>query len=75
MNNDTSSNNMNKLFIGLIIFIALGLIGSLLNKTDHDDGKCDICNKKATYTTSAEEYCDKHLENAVNWHIKQKNNE
>jgi len=41
--------------------------------TDHNDGKCDICGKTATYSSSREEYCDKHLKSAVKWYIEKSN--
>jgi len=68
-----NSNNINKVLIAIIVFVALGLIGKFFNRINHDDNKCDICGKRATYSTSSEEYCDKHLKSAVEWYIKQNN--
>ena len=54
----------------LTIFIILFHSCSKIEE-DHDDGKCDICGKKATYTDSdVEEYCDEHLEDAIEWYYK-----
>jgi hypothetical protein len=60
-------------FIGVvvIIVIVLGIIGMVTNKTDHDDGKCDICGKAAAYSGADEEYCDEHLMDAAEWYIEQ----
>lgn len=59
----------------IIVLIAMMMLSMLLltacGEEDHDDGKCDICGKTATYSGSDEEYCDKHLESAVEWYIKQ----
>lgn len=55
------------LLLSLILVFALSGCG----EEDHNDGKCDICKKTATYSDSDEEYCDKHLRDAVEWYINQ----
>lgn len=56
----------------VIIVVILGVIGMISNgKEDHDDGKCDICGKTATYSGEDEEYCDEHLMDAAEWYIEQ----
>lgn len=59
----------NKLiFAVLILMTCFSLSGCFV---DHNDGKCDICGKTASYSGTDEEYCDKHFESAVEWYIKQ----
>ncbi len=57
----------------LLVFACVFMMFSLTacGEADHDDGKCDICDKPATYSDSDEEYCDKHLESAVEWYLEQ----
>ena len=57
--------------VAILVIGLLAFIGVLSNKEDHNDGKCDICGKSSTYSDGNEEYCDKHLESAVNWYLKQ----
>lgn len=58
----------------IIIIGVIGLFGSCFkSEADHNDGKCDICNKTATYSDGKEEYCDKHYMDALEWYIKQSN--
>ena len=55
------------LVIVVILFYSCSHI-----EPDHNDGKCDICGKKATYSSKGEEeYCDKHAEEAIEWYYKQ----
>ena len=71
---DNNNQGGNGSIIGIIIIIlaVMWLIGSCIDtEEDHDDGKCDICGKKATYSSSDEEYCNKHLEDALEWYIEQ----
>lgn len=58
------------------LWAAIGLILCVFScascgEKDHNDGICDICNKKATYSGKDEEYCDKCYEKALEWYIKQ----
>lgn len=50
-------------------------ISACSGEADHDDGKCDICGKKATYSSDSEEYCDKHSLDAAVWYLKQGNDD
>lgn len=61
---------MKKVLCGIFILTLLfSLCGC--GDEDHNDGKCDICGKSSTYSDGDEEYCDKHLRDAVNWYIEQ----
>lgn len=68
---DNNSSKIDNIFgiIG-IVFICI-FIFSCCNgsEQDHDDGKCDVCGKSATYSSAEEEYCDEHLQKAVEWYI------
>ncbi|MBQ9557055.1 MAG: hypothetical protein IJU94_00430 [Clostridia bacterium] len=50
-----------------VVALVLYLIGSA--PANHNDGKCDICGKKAVYSDGREEYCSKHLESAVQYYL------
>ena len=64
--------NKGKFLFWIIAIIGIfAFLGLFINKVDHNDGKCDICNKKATYSANNEEYCDEHLEKALKWYFKQ----
>lgn len=55
-----------------LLLVAIMMMCSLVacGEEDHNDGKCDICGKRATYSDAdREEYCDKHLEDAVEWYL------
>lgn len=73
MNNDMK---MDKTTIIISLFF-LAIISFLFyscshKEANHNDGKCDICGKKATYSSKdVEEYCDEHLEDAIEWYYKQ----
>lgn len=70
--NNASGGKGNGFIVVIVIVILIVLIGSCTNsEEDHNDGKCDICGKAATYSDSEEEYCDKHLESATKWYIEQ----
>lgn len=62
---------MKKKIICIMLMITIMALFSGCGEEDHNDGKCDICGKKASYSDNDEEYCDKHLKNAVEWYIKQ----
>ena len=65
-NNDKSSTWITV----IVVIIILACIGSCSNTgEDHNDGKCDICGKTATYSDSSEEYCRKHLEKAIEYYL------
>ena len=56
--------------IAIIVIVILACIGSCSNtEKDHNDGKCDICGKSATYSDGSEEYCRKHLESAIEYYL------
>lgn len=62
------------LIISLILCIILGILFYACShqEPDHNDGKCDICDRKATYSSkNKEEYCDEHAEDAIEWYYKQ----
>ncbi len=59
-----------KLIVILLVFSSLLLLTGC-GEEDHNDGKCDICGEKATFSDGDEEYCDKHLKEAVEWYIEQ----
>ncbi len=70
---DTSKKwgSVGKVVVLLCVIIITMCTFTACGEEDHDDGKCDICGKTATYSGSREEYCDKHLEDAINWYIEQ----
>ena len=56
----------------LLVIVAILFYSCSHIEPDHNDGKCDICGKKATYSSKGkEEYCDKHAEEAIEWYYKQ----
>ena len=57
----------------ILLLIVITIFKSCANRDeDHNDGRCDICGKKATYSSKGvEEYCDEHLEDAIEWYYKQ----
>ena len=61
---------MKKAFV-LLILLAIMVTALVGCEEDHNDGKCDICGKNATYSDGSEEYCEKHLWDAVKWYIEQ----
>ena len=52
----------------IVIILICALIG---NSTNHDDGKCDICGKKAVKSSSDYEYCLEHYVDAVDYYYKE----
>lgn len=72
-NNNNQGNNGSTIGIVFLILAIMWIVGSCIDtEEDHDDGECDICGKKATYSDAGrEEYCDKHLEDAIEWYIEQ----
>lgn len=68
-----------KVFIAIFIIAAITFVALMIdgvsetmneNQKQKDDGKCDICGEKATeYTLYDEEYCKKHLNNAVEYYL------
>lgn len=70
-NNNNNGGKGSGILIALIIVALLGLLGSCGGEEDHDDGKCDICGKSATYSNSREEYCSKHSRDAAEWYMEQ----
>lgn len=72
-NNNQQSGGKGSMILAIVVIIlVLGGLGSCMKgEEDHNDGKCDICGKTATYSDGDEEYCRKHLESAVEWYIKQ----
>lgn len=72
MANNNSSGKGTVVIAVIVIILILGGLGSCMKgEEDHNDGKCDICGKSATYSDGDEEYCDKHLKSAVEYYIKQ----
>jgi hypothetical protein len=70
MDNSNQKPKIGVVGVIVIIVIIMGFIGMIANgKEDHNDGKCDICGKTAVYSGDEEEYCSKHLEDAVEWYI------
>ena len=56
----------------LLVIVAILFYSWSHIEPDHNDGKCDICGKKATYSSKGkEEYCDQHAEEAIEWYYKQ----
>ena len=53
----------------IMVRLLVFSISSCSGEEDHDDGKCDICGKKATYSSENEEYCDKHSLEAAIWYL------
>lgn len=70
-NKNISNKSVNMIFGAIIILILWGIGSCSTSRIDHDDGKCDICSKKATYQGSEEEYCKEHLQDAIEWYIEQ----
>lgn len=72
-----SSIGFNPFIIIIAVFALVGLFSIIwavsssdrIDHNNHHDGKCDICGKTATYSSSSEEYCDKHLRDAVKWYM------
>lgn len=54
----------------IIILIFIGVFGSC-DRIDHNDGKCDICGKPATYKGNDEEYCEEHFKDVLHWYAEQ----
>lgn len=56
----------------LLVIVAILFYSCSHIEPDHNDGKCDICGKKATYSSKGkEEYCNQHAEEAIEWYYKQ----
>lgn len=56
----------------LLVIVAILFYSCSHIEPDHNDGKCDICGKKATYSSKGkEEYCDQHAKEAIEWYYKQ----
>ena len=56
----------------LLVIVAILFYSCSHIEPDHNDGKCDICGKKATYSSKGkEEYCDQHAEEAIEWYYNQ----
>lgn len=63
---------MGKVIVTILLILAIvGACGGGASDEDHNDGKCDICGKRASYSDFDEEYCSKHLKKAVEWYISQ----
>lgn len=65
-------NAISHIVVFVIIALIIGVIVYACNKPtyDSDDGKCDICGKKKTYDLYGEEYCDKHVGDAIDYYLK-----
>lgn len=63
--------NIKKKIALLLVAIMMMCTLTACGEEDHDDGKCDICGKSATYSNSREEYCSKHSMDAAEWYMKQ----
>ena len=59
---------MKKFILRIVLLVVILLLSGCGGK-DHNDGKCDICGKAATYSDRDEEYCDRHLKDAVEWYL------
>lgn len=58
-------------WLGLgIIFILIVIIVGATSKTNSNDGKCDICGKTKKYDLYGEEYCEKHVGDAIDHYLK-----
>ena len=56
----------------LLVIVAILFYSCSHIEPDHNDGKCDICGKKATYSSKGKvEFCDQHAEEAIEWYYKQ----
>ena len=64
---------MRRVVFLLLFLLALSCLAGC-SEPDHNDGKCDICGKSASYSDGREEYCDEHLADAVKWYIEQGQN-
>lgn len=73
LSNDTKTNIASGVLIAFIIisilcFIILGSKGCS-SETNHNDGKCDICDKTKYSSINGEEFCYEHYKNAINYYL------
>lgn len=60
--------------IFITIILTFSFLGCSTPGKNHNDGKCDICGKSASYSDGDEEYCNEHFKDAVQWYINQGKN-